>query len=181
MRLQQPIALWLWLLNTCLSAIEEGGSYMAAGLYSFGIVQSFVPFAAEVFFFFFFFFSCLSGIPGFGLLSHISSLRLSSGHSVQVLTLRANDTAHDSLPSSHSLLADTSICDTSLLVVAVRNIVFGVFFCLFVCFCCCCCIFFLPVMLPSEISKLPGYFSQKYFFFFFTFFLNLFLNFTKLY
>ena len=51
-------------------------------------------------------------IPWFGLLSHISSLRLSSGHSGLVLTLRTNDVdvAHSSLPSPHSLWADGSIC-----------------------------------------------------------------------
>ena len=48
-------------------------------------------------------------IPQFGLLSHVSSLRLSSGHSGPVLTLRANDSACASLPSPHSLVADVSI------------------------------------------------------------------------
>ena len=56
-------------------------------------------------------FSLSLTIPGVGLLSHISSLRLSSGHSGLVLTLRTNDdAAHSSLPSPHSLLADGSIC-----------------------------------------------------------------------
>ena len=83
----------------------------------------------------------LFGDPQFGLLSHISSLRLSSGHSGLVLTLRTNDPACASLHSPHLLLVGVSICATSLLVVTVRHMFCGVFF-------------FLPVMLPSEIPKL---------------------------
>ena len=80
-------------------------------------------------------------IPQFGLISHISSLRLSSGHSSLVLTLRTNNPACASLHSPHSLLVGVSICATSLLVVAVRHTFCGVFL-------------FLLVMLPSEIPKL---------------------------
>ena len=47
--------------------------------------------------FFFFFVSLV--IPQFGVLSQFSSLRLSSGHSGQVLTLRTDDAACASLPS----------------------------------------------------------------------------------
>ena len=36
-RLQQPLDFWLWLLHACLSASRERGTYMAAGLLSFGI------------------------------------------------------------------------------------------------------------------------------------------------
>ena len=36
-RLQQPLAFWLWLSYTYLSASREGGPYMAAGLLFFGI------------------------------------------------------------------------------------------------------------------------------------------------
>ena len=80
-------------------------------------------------------------IPQFGLLSHISSLRLSSGHSGPVLTLSNADCT--SLFSPDLLVADTSIMATSLLGVAVRYVICGF------------CFFFLLVMLPSEIPKLP--------------------------
>ena len=75
---------------------------------------------------FFFFFFCLSVIPRFGLLSQISSLRFSSGHSGLDLTLQI-DAAHASLPSPHLLVADESLWATSLslLVVAVRCIFCG--------------------------------------------------------
>ena len=80
-------------------------------------------------------------IPQFGLLSHVSSLRLSSGHSGLVLTL--SNAACASLFSPCSPLVDTSVWATSLLGVAVRCLVCWFFF------------FLLPVMLPSEIPKLP--------------------------
>ena len=65
----------------------------------------------------------------FGLQSHISSLRLSSGHSSLLLSLRTNDAAHASLPSPHSLVVNTRLCAISLfpLVIAVRGV-----FCFFV-------------------------------------------------
>ena len=87
----------------------------------------------------FFFFPLSLAIPQFGLLSH--SLRLSSGHSGPVLTL--SSVACTSLFSPCLLVADASIWPTSLLGVVVRHIICGFFF------------FFLPVMLPSEIPKLP--------------------------
>ena len=55
------------------------------------------PFSGKLFFFFFF---CLSGDPM--LQSHVSSLRLSSGHSGPFLTLRTDDAVQSSLPSPHS-------------------------------------------------------------------------------
>ena len=88
-----------------------------------------------------FFFSL--AIPAFGFLSHISSLRLSSGHSGLILTLRTDDAAHTSLPSPSLLVAVTSIWVPSPLAVVVRRFSYGFFF------------FFLPVMLHSEIPKLP--------------------------
>ena len=107
--------------------------------YSFSLESSL---SLSVFFFFFllslslFFFSfslSLSlAIPQFGLLSHVSSLRWSSGHSGQVLTL---------------MLADVSNWATSPQGVEVRHE-----FCVCVCVCVC---FPLLVMLPSEIPKLP--------------------------
>ena len=63
-------------------------------------------------FFFFFFVSLV--ILWFGLLSHISFLRLSSAHSGPILILRTND-ARDTLTSPHSLIADLSVCAISLL------------------------------------------------------------------
>ena len=89
-------------------------------------------------------FVCVSlVIPWFVLLSHISSPRLSSGHSGPVLTLRTNDAAHTSLPGPSLLVAVTSIWVSSPLAVVVRRFSCGLFF------------FFLPVMLPSEIPKFP--------------------------
>ena len=76
------------------------------------------------------------------LLNHINSLRLSSEHSGMVLTLRTDDATLAALPSPYSLVVDASIWATSLLAVAVRHV-----FCAF--------FFFLPVVLPSEIPKLP--------------------------
>ena len=59
------------------------------------------------------FFVCLFSVSliilQFGLLSHISSLILSSGHSGPVLILRTVDAAHISLPSSHSLVVDRTV------------------------------------------------------------------------
>ena len=61
-------------------------------------------------------------IPQFGLLAHVTSLRLSSGHSDPALTLRIDDAACTSLTSSHSLVAVASIWATSPLGVEVRYI-----------------------------------------------------------
>ena len=52
-------------------------------------------------------------IPGSGLLSHVSSLRLPSGHASPVLTL--SSAARTSLPSPHLLVVDAGICAASLL------------------------------------------------------------------
>ena len=71
---------------------------------------------------------CLSlslslAIPQFGLLSHVSSLRLSSGHSGLVLTL--SNAARAFLFSPRLLVADASIWATSLLGVVVRHVICG--------------------------------------------------------
>ena len=87
-----------------------------------------------------FFFSL--AIPQFGLLSHVSSLRLPSGHSGPVLTL--SNAAGASLFSPCLLMVDASVWATSLLVIAVRHVICGFIY-----------LFFLPVMLLSEIQKLP--------------------------
>ena len=89
---------------------------------------------------FLFFFSLV--IPQFGLLSHVSSLRLSTGHSGPILTLSTDDAARTSLPSPRLLVADVSVWANSPLAVEIRCVVY-VFF------------FFLMVMLPCEIPKLP--------------------------
>jgi len=80
---------------------------------------------------------------GFGLLSQVSSLRLLSGHSGPVLTL--SSAAHASLFFPRLLVVDMNVWATSPLGIVVRHIICG--FYLF--------IFFLPVILPSEIPKLP--------------------------
>ena len=69
----------------------------------------------------FFFFSL--AIPQFGLLSHVSSLRLSSGHSGLVLTL--SNAAHASLFSPCLLLVEASIWATSPLGFASRHVICG--------------------------------------------------------
>ena len=84
-------------------------------------------------------------IPQFGLLSHISSLRLFSGHSFLVLTLSTDDAAPASLSSPHSLMSDARVWATCPLAVVVR--VYSVFVFFF--------FFSLPVMLPSEIPNSP--------------------------
>ena len=60
---------------------------------------------------FFFFFLLFLAIPQCGLLSHVSSLRLSSGHSGPVLTL--SNAAHASQFSPCLLVVDTSVWATS--------------------------------------------------------------------
>ena len=67
----------------------------------------------------------------FGLLSHVSSLRLFSGHSGLVLTLSTNDAASASLPSSHSMVAYMSFWATYPLAVVVRHIFCGFVFLFF--------------------------------------------------
>ena len=94
-----------------------------------------------------FFLSLSLASPQFGLLSHVSSLRLLSGHSGLVLTL--SNAVHTSLSSPCLLVVDTSVQATSLLGVAIRHVICGFysFIHLFI-------YFLLPVILPSEISKL---------------------------
>ena len=92
----------------------------------------------------FFFFPSLV-TPQFGLLSHVSSLRLSSGYSGLVLTLRTDPVACASLSSPCLLVADASLWATSPLAVAIRRLFYSVGFFFF--------FLFLPVMLHSEIPK----------------------------
>ena len=78
-------------------------------------------------------------IPQFKLLSHVSSLRLPSGHSGPVLTL--SNATRSSLFHPH--MAEANVWDTFLLGIALRHVICGFY------------LFFLPVRLPSEIRKLP--------------------------
>ena len=141
-RLQQPLAFRLWLSHTCLSALgelgEEGSvcSLLALLWYSLNPlfcdwarlhIRAFCTFSGK---FPFFLPPPPLVIPQFGLLSHISSLRLSSGYLVPVLTLSNDYAAQASLSSSCSLVVDMSIWATSPLAVAVRH--YSRFVCLFV-------------------------------------------------
>ena len=83
-------------------------------------------------------------ITQFKLLSHVSSLRLPSGHSGPVLTL--SNEAGASLFSPHLLVADRNVWATSLLEVTIRHVICGFYLFIY---------FSLLVMLPSEIPKLP--------------------------
>ena len=77
------------------------------------------------------------GDPQCGLLSHVSSLRLSSGHSGLVLTLSTDYAARASLPSPYSLVSDASLWATFPLATVVRC-VFCEFFLFFPLSCLCC-------------------------------------------
>ena len=86
-------------------------------------------------------FSLSLAVPQFKLESHVSSLRLPSGHSGPVLTL---SNATRSSPFCPDLLvADAGVWGTFLLGVAFRHVICGFYF------------FPLPVRLPFEIRKLP--------------------------
>ena len=138
----------LWLSLTCLSASGGGwvGSQPASSplvfSHSFVLWVGWQWFRLELFTgkcsLSFFFLSL--AIPQFGFLSHVSSLRLSSGHSGMVPTL--SNAAHTSLFSPRLLVADASVWDTSLLGVAIRHVIREFY------------LFFLQVMLPSEIPRL---------------------------
>ena len=133
-RLQQPLAFRLWLSHTCLSALgelgEEGSvcNWLALLWCSLNPlfcdwarlhIRAFCTFAGK---FPFFLPPPPLVIPQFGLLSHISSLRLSSGYLAPVLTLSNNYAAHTSLSSFCSLVVDVSIWATSPLGIAVRRV-----------------------------------------------------------
>ena len=84
-------------------------------------------FCGKVLFLSFFLFFSLA-IPQFGLLSHVSSLRLSSWHSGPV-TLSMQPTPPSLTP--HSLLVNSCIWAISLLGVMVRHVICGFFVCYF--------------------------------------------------
>ena len=69
-------------------------------------------------------------IPASGLLSQVSSLGLTLGHSGLVLTL--SNAAHTSLPSPLLLGADAGLCTASLLGVTIGHVICG--FSLFISF-----------------------------------------------
>ena len=79
------------------------------------------------------FFPLSLSIPQFGLLSHISSLRLPSGH--LILVLAPSSMAHASLFSPQ--VADVSIWATFLLGVAVRHAICGFYLFIFPSWLCC--------------------------------------------
>ena len=62
-------------------------------------------------------------IPGSGLLSQVSSLRLPSGHSGPVLTL--SNAPHTSLPSALLLVVDAGVCTASLLGLTFGHVICG--------------------------------------------------------
>ena len=84
--------------------------------------------------FFFFFFLSLA-IPQFGLLYHVTSLRLSSGCSGPVFTL--SNIALASLFSLHLLVSFASVWGTSPLGVAVRHVICGFYLFIFSSWLCC--------------------------------------------
>ena len=112
-----PAHSWLALLWYLLSPLfcERPGSGLGQSLsWESSLSLSLPPLS--------FFFSSLA-IPWFGLLSHISSLRLPLGHSGLVLTL--SNAACASLFSPRLLVADASVWATSPLGVVVRRVICG--------------------------------------------------------
>ena len=99
------------MLLACLSASGKGGSYTqpACSPLVFTGAQSFVLLACQASPQGIRVFLVSLAISWFGLLCHISSLRLSLGHSSLVLTLRKDDAAWASLSSPHSMVVDVSI------------------------------------------------------------------------
>ena len=81
-------------------------------------------------------------IPQSVLLSQVSLFRLPSGHSGPVLTL--SNAARASLPSSRLLVADAGVCTASPPGVTLAHNMWVLIIYLF----------FLPVILPSEVPKL---------------------------
>ena len=96
---------------------------------------------------------CLSflslAIPQFGLLSHISSLRLSSGHSGLVLTLSMQPVPPCPAPAHCWWMRASGLLFLWELCLGAFSLGY--------------CFFFLPVMLPSEIPKLPTDLSVRAF------------------
>ena len=128
---------WLWMLPACVPASCGGwaGSLPASSPLVFA--QSFVLWARQClrlgvfvgkFSLSLSFFPLSLSIPQFGLLSHISSLRLPSGH--LVLVLAPSSMAHASLFSPQ--VADVSIWATFLLGIPVRDVICGFYLFIFI-------------------------------------------------
>ena len=137
--LRLPLSFWLWLSTPCLYASGGGWASLQPASSPLVFTQSFVLCEARQclrlellvrkFFLFLSFFSLSLAIPQFGLLSHVSFLRLPSGHSGRVLTL--SNAAHASLFSPCLLVADVSIWATFLLGVAIRYVICGFYLFIF--------------------------------------------------
>ena len=82
-------------------------------------------------------------IPQSGLLAQVTSLRLPSGHSGQILTL--STAARASLPSPCLLVAGAGVCAASPL----GELLLGSNLWVLIIY-----LFFLPVMLPSVLPRL---------------------------
>ena len=147
--LRLPLDLWLWLPPACLSASRRGGpvhSWLAllwchsilcsVSRPSCALVRAFRGKVLSPFFF-----SLSLAIPQFGLLSHVSSFRLSSGHSGVVLTLSMQP-----VPPCQALAGWWWPQASGLLLH--WQLQLGMYSVGFFCF------FPLQVMLPSEIPKL---------------------------
>ena len=126
-------------LPVCL---QQGGVYMQPALLWYSSILCSAsalgcmlePFTGKFFFFFSFSISLSLEIPRFGLLYHVSSLRLFSGHLSLVLTLRSDDAACTSLPRPCSLVTVVSFWANSPLEVVVRHIFCVFFFFSWLCF-----------------------------------------------
>ena len=130
-------ALQLWQSPACLPASSGGWAGPQAASSPMVFAQSFVLWAGlavpQVRAFHrnvlslslssFFFFSLSLAVLWFGLISHVSSFRLPSGHSGLVLTL--SNAALSSLVSPRLLVMDARVWATSLLGVAVRLVICG--------------------------------------------------------
>ena len=131
LRLEQPLAFKLWLSLACFSASGSGEGparsrlallwCLLNPLLVLGPGCELEPFVGK---FSLSFFSLV--IPQFGLLSHVSSFRLSSGRSGLVLTL--SPCPHASLFSPRLVVAGTSVWATSLLGVRLDAYSVGFFF-----------------------------------------------------
>ena len=131
--LRLPLVFWLWLFVCLPLCLRRGEGLVRSQLALFGIRSTLCSLSEP---------GCMLGqsllrenslfffslsIPQFGLLSHVSSLRLSSGHSDSVLTLSMQ-------PAPPCPAVDVGVWVTSLLGVVVRRV-----FC--VCVCVCVCVF----------------------------------------
>ena len=141
-RLEEPLAFWLWLLACLSDCSGEEPVCSPLTLLWYLLNSSFYEWARlQVRAFhgkLLLLFSSLE-IPQFGLLSHVSCLRFSSGHSGPVLTLSTDYKALASLSSPCSLVVNASVW-----AILPWQLHLGMYFpfCLFVCLFVC----FLPVM-----------------------------------